>query len=152
MAQRSKKRDILDGVEFDEDKIYSCKKIVRHGSTLLAVPFYASKIEAPKAKFDGRTTHNAVYNLANVTRTSAGASPEKKPISVYRPNAPRSLLKQEQPVPQSRADSSLVFDRPARRPYVTNHLNDYRGHMGLQSANTGITSMKVKEYHNLQQM
>ncbi|CAD7973999.1 unnamed protein product, partial [Amoebophrya sp. A120] len=76
----------------------------------------------------------------------------KKPLSVYRPNAPRSKLKQEDPKIQKRSDSSLAFDQPARRPFVTNQQNDYRGHMGIQSANSGITSMKVKHFHELQQL
>mmetsp|Transcript_18035 Transcript_18035/g.45119 ORF Transcript_18035/g.45119 Transcript_18035/m.45119 type:complete len:165 (-) Transcript_18035:456-950(-) len=153
---KMKKHDILAPVELDNEKVYTCRKIVKvggaGGGTLLAVPFKCPTFHVPKPKFDDRTTHNGVYNAANVTRTSAGAGTANKPLSLYNPNAPRSLLKQDPPKIQSRSDSSLRFDQPAQRPFVSVSQNEYRGHMGQQSANPGITSEKVKEYHRLQQL
>ncbi len=65
-----KKRDIMEPVVFDQEKVYTCRKIVQVGQAqLLAVPFPCPKWQPPKAKFDDRTTHNQVSTGLNIHMT-----------------------------------------------------------------------------------
>merc|ERR1719401_1561251 len=119
--------------------------------SILALPHPTSKSSStaslPVARFDGSSEAQHQYREAS----HCYASMDRKPLTRYDPNAPRSRMAMEDaPVPLKNASTIQFQDRFCvhNRRFVTTHKNHYTGEQADLRSNPGMIadSTKLKRF------
>eukprot|EP00929_Paragymnodinium_shiwhaense_P119546 TRINITY_DN91450_c0_g1_i1.p1 TRINITY_DN91450_c0_g1~~TRINITY_DN91450_c0_g1_i1.p1 ORF type:complete len:171 (+),score=38.01 TRINITY_DN91450_c0_g1_i1:120-632(+) len=144
-------RVVDDFAEFTSVEPATCKQVLAHAGSLLAVPFSARSRKAAKPAND--VLESVAQHDFQSPRT-VSCSTEQKPLEPYKQYAGRNRLVLPTPPPpasnRSQIDWGAGVDDPRR--FVTSNRNDYRGIHGHQSSNLSIVAARTRWFHKLQNL
>lgn len=144
-------RVVEDFSEFTSVEPATCKQVLAHAGSLLAVPFAGGARKAAKPAND---ILESVAQHDFQSPRVVSCSTHEKPLEPYKQYAGRNRLVLPTPPPPPANRSQIVWGHgnEDRRRFITSNRNDFRGMHGLQSSNMTIVAARTRWFHKLQRL